>query len=232
MVDLSERLAALRNLMQTHSYDAYIIFHNDAHNSEYLADADKRMGWLTGFHGSNGHMLVTQDKALLWTDARYWLECEKSLPEQWKLMKIATDVPTWFNWVIENMPARTKIGYDANITPANGAAARLKFFSEKGYEFLPSETNLVNDIWSDQPSHPDSPVKIHDVEFCGLSVSDKLDAVIEELKTEGADHLFLGMLDEVAWVLNLRGSDIDYNPVFFAWLVISVNPRKVTLFVN
>jgi len=78
-------------------------------------------------------MLVTHDKAMLWTDGRYWLACEQCLPEEWTLMKIATDVPTWFNWIVENMPISSKIGYDANITPANGAITRSKFFAEKGY---------------------------------------------------------------------------------------------------
>jgi Xaa-Pro aminopeptidase len=99
MSEHTGRLTAIRAKMQEHNLNAYFLLNNDAHNSEYLAEPDMRMPWLSNFKGSNGQMLVTMDKAMLWTDGRYWLAAEKQLPTEWTMMKMSRGVPTWYQWV-------------------------------------------------------------------------------------------------------------------------------------
>jgi Xaa-Pro aminopeptidase len=127
----SDRLAALRAKMQEFSLDAYFVLNGDAHNSEYIAEPDKRMPWLSNFAGSNGQMLVTMEAALLWTDGRYWIACEKCLPPDWSLMKMGGGDPRWFDWVSKNLPSGAQIGYDPLTFPANASINREEYF--KGY---------------------------------------------------------------------------------------------------
>jgi Xaa-Pro aminopeptidase len=132
------------------------------------------MPFLSNFKGSNGQMLVTKDQALLWTDGRYWLAAEKCLPEFWTLMKMGTSDPTWFAWAVANLPSGSVIGYDPNITPADAAKTRGKFFTDNGLTFKPIPENLVHKIWSDRPSYPLGQVIVHPQEFAGTSVTDKV----------------------------------------------------------
>ena len=216
--------------MQEHGLDAYFLLNNDAHNSEYLADADKIMPWISNFKGSNGQMLFTMTQALLWTDGRYWLAAEKELPDSWKMMKMAAGVPRWFEWCAENLSEGAVIGFDAQTYPAASGEIRAEYFERKGMTFKPVEKNLGNEIWgADRPAYPSDKIRLHTVDFAGTPAEEKIAKVIDGIE---ADHLLVVELDQVAWTLNLRGNDIEYNPVFFSYMVISKESKKIVLFTN
>jgi Xaa-Pro aminopeptidase len=214
---MADLLPSVRALLREHGLAAYFCPNNDSHNSEYLADYDKRMPFLSGFKGSNGQMLITEDTALLWTDGRYWLAAEKELFEGWRLMKMKRGEPTYFEWITQNLPAGSIIGYDPFLLPSNAATARSKYFEEKGFTFKALEENLINQVWTARPPFPSNAVFEHPEAFAGESVDSKVSRVGQQLSSK---YLFTGVLDEIAWVLNLRGNDIEYNPVFFAYLLI------------
>eukprot|EP00358_Blepharisma_japonicum_P006562 CAMPEP_0202940690 /NCGR_PEP_ID=MMETSP1395-20130829/821_1 /ASSEMBLY_ACC=CAM_ASM_000871 /TAXON_ID=5961 /ORGANISM="Blepharisma japonicum, Strain Stock R1072" /LENGTH=580 /DNA_ID=CAMNT_0049635313 /DNA_START=41 /DNA_END=1783 /DNA_ORIENTATION=+ len=212
--------------------NAYFLPHSDPHRNEYLSDHDKRIGFITGFKGSNAHTLITQEQALLWTDGRYWQEAEKELYEGWNLMKITSGVPTYYEWCIQNLPKDSIIGYDPSIVTADAAINRTKYFVDKGYQFLPIERNIVNEIWENRPELSQEPIIIFDEKYAGESFTKKIKRVAEEM---GDKNFYLvTALDEIAWTLNLRGKDVEYNPVFFSYLILEKRgeENKIHLFVN
>lgn len=211
--------------MNAQGLAAYFCPNNDFHSSEYLSDYDKRMPFISGFKGSNGQMLITNTAALLWTDGRYWLAAEKELLEGWSLMKMKRGEPTYFEWITQNLPPTSVIGFDPFLLPAKSAEARTKYFEEKGFTFKPILENFINQVWTSRPPFPSNLIFEHPESFAGESVASKVNRVVEKLKTK---YIFTGVLDEIAWVLNLRGNDIEYNPVFFAYLLIEkAEPRAV-----
>jgi Xaa-Pro aminopeptidase len=121
------------------------------------------------------------------------------------------------------------IGYDPNTYPASPSETRKAYFHKLGMEFRAVPTNLCNEVWTDQPAYPLDPIKEHTIEWAGMSMQDKITTTLEKCT---ADHLLVVLLDEIAWVLNLRGADIEYNPVFFSYLVITKESRKISLFIN
>jgi Xaa-Pro aminopeptidase len=211
--------------MRSLGLSAYFCPHKDPHDSEYLADCDQRMAFLSGFKGSNGQMLITDTSALLWTDGRYWSSAEKQLVEGWRMMKIKRDEPTYFEWIAQNLPVGATVGYDPYLLSAAAAEARTKYFQEKGYSFKPLTPNLINNVWEHRPAVPTGEVFQHPESFAGESLDGKVGRVVEKL---GTKYLFTGVLDEIAWVLNLRGTDVRFSPVFFAYLLIErADPRPI-----
>ena len=192
------------------------------------------MSFLSGFKGSNGQILVTAEHALLWTDGRYFFQAEKELGPGWQLMKFMVGVPRYFEWLATNSPAGARIGYDPYLLPATAAKNRTAAFQTSGLQFVPIETNLVNAIWTDRPAISSEAICRHPDEFTGATMQDKLALLKPTFEAQKAKYLFTSLLDEIAWVLNLRGNDIEYNPVFFAYLLISYieSAFHCTLFVN
>ncbi|KAJ8978756.1 hypothetical protein NQ317_017479 [Molorchus minor] len=203
-------LKQLRGLMQNSKYvvepvHAYIIPSDDAHTSEYTAKCDQFREYISGFNGSAGTAVITYNEACLWTDGRYFLQASQQLDSNWTLMK--EGIPTTPNegtWLSKNLPSGSRIGIDPSHFPC------------KSHKLVPISTNLIELIWTDRPERPANPKK--------------LEALNAQMSDKNAKHLILTALDEIAWFLNLRGSDIDYNPVFFSYVVVSVN--SFTLFLN
>jgi len=157
------------------------------------------------------------DKAMLWTDGRYFLQAEKQLEKGWQLMKIDVGLPYYFEWVHDNLPKGTRIGVDTSTMSRLAYDRRLKSFGEKGVELISVPENLVDKVWgAAKPKRPEGKVFVHEVEFTGASVADKMEKVNAKLNG-GCDVLLITTLDDIAWLTNLRGADIEYNPVFFSY---------------
>ncbi|KAJ2936840.1 hypothetical protein H1R20_g241, partial [Candolleomyces eurysporus] len=222
-VNTTERLAKLRELMKKEGVDVWVVPSEDQHYSEYLAHCDERRGFISGFNGSAGCAVVTLEKAFLFTDGRYFLQAEKQLDDNWTLMKQGLpDVPTWQDFLHKNLDGSLKIGIDPTIIVADDAAALRKNLEPKQSELVLLRNNLVDEVWgTDRPPKPHNPVFHLDEKYSGQSFTEKIEKVREILEKEKAKAVVVNMLDEVAWLFNLRGSDIDYNPVFFAYSVIT-----------
>uniref|UniRef100_A0A8H7XM06 Xaa-Pro aminopeptidase P n=1 Tax=Psilocybe cubensis TaxID=181762 RepID=A0A8H7XM06_PSICU len=234
-VNTTERLTKLRELMQKQDIDvqAVVIPSEDQHSSEYLAHCDERRAFISGFNGSAGCAIVTLDKAYLFTDGRYFLQAEKQLDQNWTLMKQGlpgSDVPTWQEFLHKNLEGKTKIGIDATLISASDAESLNKQLAPKESSLVSLSNNLVDEIWTDRPARPANPVFHLDEKYSGQSHLEKVEKIREELVKKKAKAVVVTMLDEVAWLFNLRGSDIDFNPVFFAYAVVTT--EKVTLFIN
>ncbi|TFY78231.1 hypothetical protein EWM64_g5781 [Hericium alpestre] len=225
-VNTSERLAALRKLMAEQPVGAYIVPSEDQHFSEYPAECDERRGFISGFNGSAGTAIVTKDNAYLFTDGRYFLQAEQQLDKNWKLMKQGLpNVPTWQEFISKQIPKSERVGIDPGLISAVDA----KSFSD--VDFAYTEENLVDKVWgADRPARPTNVVFPLDVKYSGQSHADKLAKLREELHRKNAGAMVVTMLDEVAWLFNLRGSDIAFNPVFFAYAVVTVD--KALLFID
>ncbi|KAI0777354.1 Creatinase/aminopeptidase [Trametes elegans] len=232
-VDTSQRLHALRELMAKPEYNvqAVVIPTEDQHFSEYIAKCDERRAYISGFTGSAGCAIVTPKDAYLFTDGRYFLQASKQLDQNWTLMKQGLpDVPTWQDFLSKNLGNNTRIGVDPTLIAASDADSIQKALEPKQSELVSLPQNLVDLVWPDRPPRPANKVFPLDVKYSGQSHIDKLKRVREELRKKDTKAIVVNMLDEVAWLFNLRGSDIDFNPVFFAYAL--VDHDKARLFVN
>eukprot|EP00731_Ephydatia_muelleri_P035767 Em0158g7a len=202
---------------------AYLIPTDDAHQSEYIAECDKRRVYVTGFTGSAGIAIVTDDRALLWTDGRYHLQASQQIdPSLWTLMKQGNSgIPSVAEWLSKELPSDARIGFDPNLI----SEALYKSYEEAleytGQRLVAITTNLVDEVWSDRPPRPAGPLMVLPLHYTGRSLQEKVEDVRIEMAKKGADVLVITALDEVAWLFNLRGSDVPYNPVFFAYALIT-----------
>ena len=200
--------------------------------SEYISDADKRVEWLTGFTGSAGTAVVTADKALLWTDGRYFMQAAEQLKGTgFELMKMnEPGVPDLEEWAKE---AKLLVGVDPTLISLSAAEE----WSRKGCDdFKLVQHNLVDRAWGEtKPKRSASALRTHGAALCGESVASKIERVAEALGEKGCISLVLNALDQICWLFNLRGADIDCNPVFFAYAVLKLKSPKaveVTLFLR
>ncbi|EGO03418.1 hypothetical protein SERLA73DRAFT_174889 [Serpula lacrymans var. lacrymans S7.3] len=233
-VDTSKRLAHLRELMRLpeNSVKAFVVPSEDQHSSEYLAHCDERRAFISGFNGSAGCAIVTLKDAYLFTDGRYFLQAEQQLDKNWKLMKQGLpDVPTWQDFLSKHLEQGTRIGIDPTLISKVDADSLGKSLEPRNSKLVSLEKNLVDIAWGqDRPPRPTSNVFPLDIKYAGKSSADKIQHLREELRKKNAKAMVVNMLDEVAWLFNLRGSDIDYNPVFFAYAIIT--EKSAALFVN
>ena len=227
---IQERVEKLRTFMRGENLDAFIVVSSDPHSSEYVADCWKSREWISGFDGSAGTVVVTADKALLWTDSRYWLAAEKSLAGTgFELMKDgAADTPSITAWLCANLSEGACVGVDGTVCSIAETKAWNSELSAAGI-LLEATTDPFAIIWDNRPELPMGEVFQLPLEYCGESAHDKLARLREALASQGADGVLLTMLDEVAWITNLRGCDVDYNPVFVAYMLVTAN--AATLFV-
>lgn len=224
-------LEAIRNVMTSQGLDAFIVGSEDRHQSEYVCDADMRRAFISGFNGSAGTALILKDKALLWTDGRYFLQAEKQLSSEWTLMKAGEkDVPDLQKWILSNLKEGQVVGIDAWLVSTSSAKALQKRFSEKGILLHAVEANPVDQIWTDRPPAPIAPLVILPITTSGVSHMEKITNLRKKIHAVQAVGTVITMLDEVAWLLNLRGGDIAYNPVFFSYLIVTMN--HVQLFID
>lgn len=227
MKPTGDHLIALRKLMNElpkneGSIAAYIIPSDDAHQSEYICERDERRAFISGFDGSAGTAVVTLTKALLWTDGRYYQQAAKQMDENWTLMKDnLPGTPSIQNWLAKNLPAGSRVGVDSNLMSNRGWSPIQTELQSAECSLISIESNLIDAIWKNQPLAPTNKVITFDIAFCGQKISEKLEKVRFEMADKETDVLVLTALDEVAWFLNLRGSDIDYNPVFFSYVIIT-----------
>lgn len=232
-VDTSQRLLKLRQLMKENSVDVYIIPSEDSHASEYIASCDGRREFISGFSGSAGCAVVTQDKAALATDGRYFNQAQKQLNDSWTLLKQGLlDVPTWQEWTANQAEGNKTVGVDPTLISAPDARKLSeKIKASGGADLTAIEHNLVDIVWgSERPEKPNQIVKPLGEEFAGKSVAAKLEDLRKELEKKKSSGIVVSMLDEIAWLFNLRGNDIPYNPVFFSYATIT--PTSATLYVD
>ncbi|KAJ7944332.1 putative Xaa-pro aminopeptidase [Quillaja saponaria] len=237
---MEDKLFALRSLMASHSppLDALVVPSEDYHQSEYVSARDKRREFISGFTGSAGLALITKKEALLWTDGRYFLQATQELNDQWKLMRIGED-PSVDIWLADNLPIGASIGVDPWCISIDTAQRWERAFVNKQQKLVQTTKNLVDEVWTDQPPAEINAVVIQPLEFSGRSVADKLNDLREKLVKEKACGIIVTALDEVAWLYNIRGSDVAYSPVVHAFAIVTsssaflyVNKQKVSFEVN
>ncbi|KAG1849688.1 peptidase M24, structural domain-containing protein [Suillus subalutaceus] len=233
-VDTTERLAKLRELLKKpeNNVKVFIVPSEDQHFSEYPAHSDERRAFISGFNGSAGCAIITLRDAFLFTDGRYFLQASEQLDSNWKLMKQGLpDVPTWQEFLSKHLEQGTRIGIDPTLISAVDAESLQKSLEPRGSELVSLQQNPVDIVWGkDRPPCPHNSVFPLDVKYAGESFQDKLQRLREEITKKNAVASVVTLLDEVAWLFNLRGTDIDFNPVFFAYAVVT--PTKAILFMN
>ena len=217
--------------MANEAISAYIIPSSDAHHSEYLASCDERRAFITGFNGSSGTAIVTADQALLWTDARYWIQAQDQMDENWTLMKDgAPETPSQGQWLTKHLDADANVGVDPFLMSVTEWKQLERGLESYNIKLKAVTANLVDKVWVDQPERPKQPIKPLEMKFCGKSWQDKSQEIRGVMNDKRVDVLVLSALDDSAWFLNLRGSDIICNPVFFCYTVITQD--KIYFFVN
>ncbi|KAI9023837.1 peptidase M24, structural domain-containing protein [Phycomyces nitens] len=217
-----QRLTRLRQVMTElpKPLDAFVVPSEDAHQSEYTADCDNRRAWISGFTGSAGCAVITSSDAALFTDGRYFLQASQELGPEWKLMKQGTEnVPTWQEY-LGKLPVNSNIGIDTSVITAADAKQLERDLASRG-SHLVSVSNLVDMVRNDRPKRPSNPVKIHSEKYAGLSHQSKIDQLRIALDARKCQGTVISSLDEIAWLLNLRGSDIHCCPVFFAYCIVT-----------
>ena len=232
-----EKLTLMRILMKDKGYDAYIIPHGDQHNNEYIAEADERIKFISNFSGSNGMGLVTKDVALMWTDGRYYIQIEKELYPDWKMKKMGEGEESLIEYIFKNLPKKSKIGMDFSLF-THGTANQMKTLLSD-YVFIDDKENLIDTCWGKlKPKYSCNKVLILPIEYTGKSVLDKYkeidDAIQKIINPEKNYRMLINRLDDIAWLLNLRGNDIPYNPLFFSYALFYKTSEGFSthLFVN
>ncbi|KAL4378489.1 hypothetical protein GQ457_02G039040 [Hibiscus cannabinus] len=227
-----EKVVALRGLFSKPGIgiDAYIVPSQDAHQSEFIAECYMRRAYISGFTGSAGTAVVTKDKAALWTDGRYFLQAEKQLSSSWILMRAGSlGVPTTSEWLNDVLAPGGRVGIDPFLFSHDAAEELKEAISKKNLELVYLyDLNLVDEIWKEsRPKPPNKPIRVHDMKYAGLDVVSKLSSLRAELAGTGVSAIVISMLDEVAWLLNLRGSDVPHSPVMYAYLIVDVEGAKL-----
>ncbi|MDO5725187.1 MAG: aminopeptidase P family protein [Tissierellia bacterium] len=237
-MNTNEKLKLLREKMKRYEIDAYIVPTSDPHKSEYLPEHFKTRQFISGFTGSQGTAVITMDKALVWADGRYFIQCEKEIAgTEFEMMKINTPgFPDYVEYLHKNLQKNDTVAFD-------GAT-----FSQKDFEKLKSslpdviildELDLISEIWENRPQLSDAQIFIHEEKYTGLSAKEKIEIVREELKKIGADTFIISALEDICWLYNIRGRDIKNNPVVISYALIDrdyaylfVDNKKLTIEVS
>ncbi|KAK8798807.1 hypothetical protein WA158_007891 [Blastocystis sp. Blastoise] len=218
MMSSSAKLHQLRSLMKKENIQAYVVPTGDPHLSEYVPDAYMRRDWLTEFSGSAGSV-VTEDKALLWTDGRYWEQAEKQLSQEWTLMKAGKkDVPKVKDWLASHMLKNTIVAVDGTTLSRQEGDDMKTSLMKQSIVLKHLHNNLIDQIWMDRPQLPCSPIEIIPVEHSGKSFFDKTNDIISKVDKNHDDAYLVTDLSDIAWCLNVRGNDIKMNPFVMSWL--------------
>ena len=228
---IQERLKELRAQMQERGIDIYIVPTSDFHQSEYVGEYFKARKYMTGFTGSAGTAVITKEEAGLWTDGRYFIQAEKQLEGSTvKLFKMGEEgVPKVEEYVKDHLTEGSCIGFDGRVMDAKSGEKYAKMAEEKKAALYVKE-DLVGNIWKDRPQLPANKVWILEDAYVGRSMADKIADVRTQMQKEGADIHILSSLYDIAWLLNLRGGDIDHVPVFLSF--VSIEKEQILLFVN
>ena len=228
---INNRIEKLRSLMKEKDIFAYIIPSADYHQSEYVGEFFKGREFISGFTGSAGTVVITQEKAILWTDGRYFLQAEEELSTSCvELYKMGQEnVPTTFEYIENEVPSGAKVGFDGRtISAAMGAILELNL--AKKNITISYEDDLLNEIWEDRPSLSDAKAFLLDIKYSGEDFTSKIARVREWMRENNTTTHILTSLDDIAWLFNIRGGDIKYNPVVLSYAVITLD--KAILFVD
>lgn len=219
-------LEALRDLMRSKHIDAVIIPGTDPHQSEYPSEHWKFRDYVSGFTGSNGTAVVTLDDAGLWTDSRYFLQAAEQLEGSGFTLRKENipGEPTVLEWLGEVLDEDAVVGVDGRLFSLIEANRIEMFCAQNGFMFAP-DFRAAEAIWTDRPARPMNPAFVHDEALAGEDVESKISRVVDALDAADADGLLITALDEIAWLLNLRGSDVDYTPVVIAFAYVSEDER-------
>ena len=226
-----ERISAMRNYMRENGYTAYIVPSSDPHSSEYVADCWKSREWITDFDGSAGTAVITLEDAALWTDSRYWLAADEVLQGTGiELMKDgAENTPTIIAWLTEKLTANQVVGVDGKVCSVAEVEAWQAAFASKGI-IINASQDAFDTLWKERPSLPMSLAEQMPIEKAGESASSKIARLRQAIAATGAEAMAVTMLDEIAWLTNLRGEDVDYNPVLVSYMLVTKD--EATLFVD
>lgn len=229
-MQVREKIAALQAALEQSKLDAYVIPSSDPHISEYPPAHWAARAWVSGFDGSAGTVVVTRDRAGLWTDSRYFIAAEQALAgTPFELFREGMPgVPSFSAWLAGELDDGASVGFDASVVSLATLRALEQEFGQK-VDVVPGE-DLLDAVWSDRPALPSEPLFPHDLRFAGSSRGEKLGLLRKRIERLGATDHVIATLDDIAWLLNLRGSDVPYNPVFVAYLLVST--EEATLFVD
>lgn len=227
-----EYVEALRRLMKTQGIEAYIVPSTDAHQSEYLPELWQRRRFITGFTGSAGDAVITGRRAGLWTDSRYFIQAEAQLDSKvFSLFKIGMpDVPSYEDWLADELEAGQTVGVDTRVFSHSGYGKLQKRLEKAGVNLRAIEENLVDAVWEDRPARPLEKVQAHDERYAGESLGAKIERLRARMKEEGVAAHVVTMLDAVAWLFNIRGRDVAFNPVTIAYAIVTEN--DATLYID
>lgn len=236
MNEINQRLEKLREVMRREHLSAFIFPSTDAHQSEYVADHWQGRAWISGFNGSAGTAVVTMYSAALWTDSRYFIAAEEQLRgTEFQLMKLKVEgTPTISDWIAselsQNEDECREVGLDGMVNSYNDTMALISDLRKTGGITVRTNFDPLEQIWMNRPAIPENPVEIQSLNFAGETVDDKIQRIRKALREHHADGILVSALDDIAWTLNLRGTDVHCNPVFVSYLLISSD--QVSLFVN
>ena len=227
---VAERVSALRSLLHEKEIHAFIITSSDPHMSEYVPERWSTRSWLSGFTGSSGTLVITQEKAGLWTDSRYFLQAETQLAGSGvELLKSGMlGTPNHFEWLSNELPVNPNIGFDGNCFSVAQTRELKNKLGNLGIHVV-EEFDLANEIWADRPELPKQAIFDHEVSFSGQTRFSKLTKIRKEMVANECNFHFVGSLDDVAWIFNLRGSDIEFNPLCLAYAIIGKESATVYL---
>ncbi len=236
MNEINQRLEKLREVMRREHLSAFIFPSTDAHQSEYVADHWQGRAWISGFNGSAGTAVVTMRSAALWTDSRYFIAAEEQLRgTEFQLMKLKVEgTPTISDWIAselsQNEDECREVGLDGMVNSYNDTMALISDLRKAGGITVRTNFDPLEQIWMNRPAIPENPVEIQSLNFAGETVDDKIQRIRKALREHHADGILVSALDDIAWTLNLRGTDVHCDPVFVSYLLISSD--QVSLFVN
>ncbi|MBD3906484.1 aminopeptidase P family protein [Chryseobacterium sp. Ch-15] len=218
-----EKVAALREEMQKNNVDAFIVYSADPHMSEYLPEEWQERAWLSGFLGSAGFVVITKDKAGLWTDGRYFTQAPIELAGSGiDLFKDGMEgTPNYIDWIISEIPAHGKVAVNALATSHSNWELLYQKLNAKNLTLVDSP--LLKEVWKERGTPSKNPIFVHPLDRAGKSVTDKISAIRQKMEEQEVTAHVISSLDDVAWTLNLRGSDVESNPVFLGYILITKN---------
>lgn len=226
-----EKLVAIRDLMKQQHIDAYIIPSSDPHISEYLPDRYKCVAWASGFTGSAGTLVITQDFAGLWTDARYFVQAGEQLEGSgYALVRLQVQhAPEYADWLAANLPDNAVVAFDGELTSVSLAKTLINKLTLLGME-VRGTVDLLTPLWHNRPTLPSAPAYVLDAALTGEATHSRLQRLRQEMKRSRVDAHFISSLDDVAWLFNIRGSDVACNPVVLGFGLITAD--KAILFID
>ncbi len=231
-MNINQRLSDLREVMQREHLAAFIFPSTDPHQSEYVAEHWKGREWISGFDGSAGTAVVTMNAAALWTDSRYFLAAEEQLKgTEFQLMRLKIEgTPTIAEWIGRECGAGAEVGIDGWCSSVSDVKDMIANLRKQGGITLRTNFDPLKLIWRDRPTIPENPVEIYPLQYAGEATHDKIGRIRQALRETHADGMLMVALDDIAWTLNLRGTDVHCSPVFVSYLLISTT--DVTLYIN